>query len=155
MERPSQAYQTILSQAKQGVLLSFKLVLLFLRYAAAVMVAFVASHAALLPSAAVSYLFGGAGFSLSFVPVGFAGVMAGKFCLPQRSRFFGSIILLGLGLGYDAMVERHLNHVWGPSAHPAFLPLAMGGAAAVVFFLVWRLKNPAEPIDVPPLISSP
>ncbi|HXS69476.1 MAG TPA: hypothetical protein VN761_11570 [Candidatus Polarisedimenticolia bacterium] len=141
------------SQGRQVIPLSTKVVLLVLRYTAAVVVAFIASHAALIPSGTVSYLFGGAGFSLSFIAVGFAGVMAGTFCLPPRSRFFGSIVLLGLGLGYDATVERHLNHVWGPSAHSLLLPLAIGGAAAVVFFLVRRIKKAAEPINVPPRIA--
>lgn len=77
--------------------------------------------------------------------VGFAGVLAGGFCLPRRSRVFGSVFLLLCGLIYcvyllATMLPLSGSH--GSLQFPAalFIPLASGGALAVAFF--WRsLRN--------------
>jgi hypothetical protein len=73
-----------------------------------------------------------------YAPVGFIGVLLGTFCLERSGRRYGSVVLLGLGLGFSTWLWL----AQGYSLYPAqfrelsyrFWPLGVGGLVAVIFF---------------------
>jgi hypothetical protein len=72
-----------------------------------------------------------------FAGVGFAGVVSGSLRLPHHVRRIGSILLLILGLCFYSYLWVSFsaldNHT---SEFPHFLPLAVGGALACLFFML-------------------
>ena len=117
--------------------MTLQFLLLFLRYVAAVAVAFVASYVVLVPASLLFGLPGMLGVVLFFMIIGFCGVFSGALCLPELSRRFGSVILLALGLIYyccDCMDSfrqdgNSFPFIW-------LIPLAGGGLIALI--LNWR-----------------
>ncbi len=122
---------------------------MFVRYAAAIFVAFVVSYmvlflAILVGNATLSDLpewTGTIGLFITCIAVSFCGVFSGALCLNRSSRGFGSIFLLLLGLGYDIFMTNHMRVVTSAFPYIWILPLTIGGATAVLFFFRRQLSN--------------
>jgi hypothetical protein len=119
-------------------------ILLFLRYAAALIVAFLASIAAFWFGAAPAEYLGKFGSFFLFALVGFAGVLSGTLCLPRSSRRLGSVFLLVVGLAFYLQFWLGLSYLGlpGHQGFPQFLPLVVGGATAAVVFFIPPRANP-------------
>ena len=119
---------------------------LFVRYVAAIIVATIVSIGVLYLGASSAFAIeeiaphwmGPLGIGVIFVLVGFCGVLTGSRCLEQGSRRHGSIVLLLLGLAYYAFWAFLISTVRAAEnavfPYVGCLPLAIGGAAAVVFY---------------------
>jgi hypothetical protein len=117
-------------------------------YIAALFLACVASIAALLlgfqliPDNCGQFL--GVSLILTLFAIsGFTGVFSGTFCLEQRSRRFGAIVLLGIGLGFS--IWFGVSFPGGGEFHWLpyyFWPLMVGGTAAVL--LIWFKSRKKE-----------
>jgi hypothetical protein len=123
---------------------------LFFRYVTAIFVAFIVSILSLFSTIWVPpFMFFGERAdlvvaSICIALVGFAGVIAGTFCLERASRQFGSLVLLVLGLGFYSQLWLRLNYErpeYHPREFPHFWPLAIGGLVAVVFFFLKSAPN--------------
>jgi hypothetical protein len=83
--------------------------------------------------------------------VGFVGVLSGTYCLERRSRRYGSILLLGMGLGFYTWFWLMLCYSIPPFHYrglPAFWPLMVGGLAAILLF--WLRKPPNTALEPTP-----
>src|SRR5262249_18273402 len=120
----------------------------WVRYLAAIFVAFVASIAITVAFFSVAFVMRRSSDSsplLSIVSlglmdflVGFGGVLAGSLCLPRPDRVRGSIILLALGIGFEALT---LGQAHGKFHFPReTITTGIGGLVIVVFFL-WRNRQ--------------
>lgn len=118
------------------------------RYIAALFVACVASFATILLGLSIipdnfgQFLGISLVFTL-FAITGFAGVFSGTFCLEQKSRRFGTIVLLAVGLGFAAWFW--VSFPGGGKFHWLpyyFWPLMVGGIAAVL--LIWLKSRKRE-----------
>jgi hypothetical protein len=103
------------------------------RYVAAIFVAFVVSWTTIFIGFDVTSV----GDDTLFAIIGFAGVFSGTFCLEQKHRRFGSIILLGIGLCFS--ISLFSSSDGGPDDGfllflYSFWPLMVGGTAAVLLF---------------------
>jgi hypothetical protein len=81
-----------------------------------------------------------------FAISGFTGVFSGAFCLEQRNRRFGAIVLLAIGLGFSLWLwvsfpgdAYPYKFHWLPYY---FWPLLVGGTAAVL--LIWFKSRKKE-----------
>jgi hypothetical protein len=78
-----------------------------------------------------------------FAITGFMGVFSGTLCLEQKSRRFGAIVLLAVGLGFSAWFW--VSFPSGGKFHwlPYYIwPLMVGGTAAVL--LIWFKSRKKE-----------
>jgi hypothetical protein len=76
-------------------------------------------------------------FFALFSFVGLAGVFSGTVCLKRNSWRYGSILLLGLGLGFYTCFWLLFSYGTPPFDYrgfPHFWSLAIGGLVAVLFF---------------------
>ena len=117
--------------------------LILLRYIAALFVACVTSSATFAIGIAIMMsLTLQADFAMHalMVIMGFAGVLSGTYCLERSSRSFGSVVLLGFGLGFSTwlwtVMGYNLNPPQPSPLQPFFLDLMAGGLVAVVFFWI-------------------
>jgi hypothetical protein len=82
----------------------------------------------------------------TFTIVGFAGVLTGSFCLPRAHRWFGSLVLLMLGVGFASfwIITTYYGRPEGGSLFGFLfgdLPLAIGGIIPVILNYLRRPKN--------------
>jgi len=97
-----------------------------------------------LPQKVLNTLYPTFDFWMPFITVGFIGFYAGSFCLPQKTRWAGSLLLLVLGLGvlygasyWDFYIDRgdvfYFSDLW--------MPLTVGGIISVVIHFLRRPKQ--------------
>jgi len=122
-------------------------VVLFLRFSAAVIVAWSAWIGVCYSLGPLAIPFGLIGFYSLFILVGFTGVAGGTFCLPPSSRRWGSVFLLILGLAVYSLWWFRTSY--DPYGFPHFWPLALGGLASVVLFLSKGSANNSLELTVP------
>ncbi len=142
--------------------MSLLVIKVLVRFVAALSVAFVASVAtfllglfvipSIIPDNIGQFLEIPLAFAF-FAITGFTGVFSGTFCLEQKSRRFGAIILLGIGLCYS--ICQLSSSDGGPddgflSLPYCFWPLMAGGTVAVLLFWFKPFKKrnrtlPAKP----------
>ena len=120
----------------------------WLRYVAAIFVAFAASIAVM-----VSFVFVGVATrmtsdsspvlsvvypALTNFLVGFGGVLAGSLCLRRAHRVLGSLALLALGIGFEVLV---LGQAHGQFTFPRGAITTGIGGLVVVAFHIWRKRQ--------------
>jgi hypothetical protein len=70
--------------------------------------------------------------------IGFVGVFSGTSCLESNGRRYGSIVLLGCGVGFSLWLWTITRYGLNPPQFngfpPFFWPLLSGGLMAVIFF---------------------
>jgi hypothetical protein len=141
---------------------------LVLRYAGAIVVAFLVSSFIMLVGAGllvgiIPFLAGAppetslAAFAVAYV-ASLAGVFLGSLCLRGRDRRLASVALMILGLGYylarSHSLRRELSFEYNGrvSDHPLLWPLAVGALSAVLATILTsrkpRTANP--PLERPP-----
>jgi hypothetical protein len=131
--------------------------ILFIRYAAAIVVSCIVSFAVFGIIVFIAGIAGSCGpdaceyaYYVGNAVVGFCGVLIGAFCLERTSQRVGSIFLLFLGLAFYIFLCYPLSLSMGSDAKaPLYLfsfllPLAIGGLLAVArIFLVTRRPPPS------------
>ncbi len=131
-------------------------IIVFVRYVAAIVVAYIVSFAVFFGGAALVYVIFkncpewmmrfamGAQFAL-FAAVGFCGVISGTLCLEKKGRRLGSVVLSLLGLAFYAWFtlttegDEPGGNVWFP--YVWLLPLAIGGSLGFLFFFRQQLTR--------------
>jgi len=103
----------------------------WIRYPTAVVVSFLVS----LP---VLSLFGGWGSTCGPLFAGFSGVFCGSLCFRRSKRFFGSVVLLLLRVGFSFCMLYHTTVERGDSFPFKDFILAIIGGAVAVAFIYWR-----------------
>ncbi|HEY3931516.1 MAG TPA: hypothetical protein VGM58_04020 [Verrucomicrobiae bacterium] len=136
-----------------------RLIILFARYIAAIVVAFAVSFALCMLQFIILLAFSLLGVPDSLIEhlhiimffivapiIGFCGVFLSSFCLDQAQRRFGSVFLLLLGLAVYIFWTSFMKYQGGDGyeAHPyfwllGFTALALGEAIAVM--LVFRRSS--------------
>jgi hypothetical protein len=83
---------------------------------------------------------------IAYLFIGFSGVFFGSLCHRSSKRFFVSLLLLVIGLGFYCFIEVRWIVMTGQSFRLGqFLCMAIGGAMAVGLFRWRRSNNSPEP----------
>jgi energy-coupling factor transporter transmembrane protein EcfT len=80
----------------------------------------------------------------SEVSLGFSGVFLGSLCFRRPKRFFGSVLLLLLGIGFSFRFLYHTTVERGDSFPSGYFSLVAIGGAAAVAFIYWRQQPPKK-----------
>jgi len=84
--------------------------------------------------------------------VGFVGVAAGSLCLPRSHQWFGSLILLFLGLGFTLFVCCGFSGDDSGALFP-LVPIGCGGILPVVIHFLLRPKSESMSVPLEPLVN--
>lgn len=91
-------------------------------------------------------LFGGWGTICGPLFGSFSGVFLGSFCFRRPRRFFGSVILFLLGVGFSFLMIYHTTVERGDSFPlEDFVLGVVGGAVAVAFIVGGSSLTPIKP----------
>jgi hypothetical protein len=138
------------ARAKKGKVNTTNMPLPF-RYFAAIVVAFMASILSIFPlESLLGHLNPGIDpnywFYLWPFGIGIAGVSAGSLCLPRNHRWFGSLFLLFLGLGFTVRIFYNATNGYDVLSDGIFLyvPLSIGGLVPVTLHYLLRPKSDSK-----------
>jgi energy-coupling factor transporter transmembrane protein EcfT len=110
----------------------------WVRYPAAVVISFLVSFP-------VFILLGGWGTTGGPLFAGFSGVFCGSLCFRRSKRFFGSVVLLLLRVGFSFRMLYHTTVERGDSFPFADFILAITGGAVAVVLIYWRQQPNKSP----------
>lgn len=128
---------------------------ILLRYIAALLVACVTSFAAFAVGLQMLQFFSPEvdfPTHVLMLIIGFLGVFSGTYCLERTTRCYGSIVLLGAGLGFTTWLWTVMRFSINPPPPfvlpPFFWDLMVGGSMAVLFFWIKSFNRRKSQIDV-------